>query len=227
MTSLLLPTLGRYLRWARSAAPFRLNAPLGRGVGAMRFHMNGGHVPKPLLRPGQFIKMVFLNAQLFRRCLIIAEQLNVLVMGSDKYSIQQKASVASIAANHTSVVDIVPATTTEGMRKVKHLTCNLTQVVAGGSSAESNPSGRSCMSSGDNCRVTQHRNCRATPSSMYEPNQFVMNCGVIDPTAGPIRIYSPISRNLNDGDKISLSSVLLLMEWLQLSLCVRYAITLN
>ena len=56
----------------------------------------------------------------------------------DKYSIQQKASVASIAANHTSVVDIVPATTTEGMRKVKHLTCNLTQVVAGGSSAESN-----------------------------------------------------------------------------------------
>ena len=44
----------------------------------------------------------------------------------------------------------------------------------------------------------------ATPSSMYEPNQFVMNCGVIDPTAGPIRIYSPISRNLNDGDKISL-----------------------
>ena len=30
-----------------------------------------------------------------------------------------------------------------------------------------------------------------------------MNCGVIDPTAGPIRIYSPISRNLNDGDKIS------------------------
>ena len=44
----------------------------------------------------------------------------------------------------------------------------------------------------------------ATPGSMYEPNQFVMNCGVIDPTAGPIRIYSPISRNLNDGDKISL-----------------------
>ena len=46
----------------------------------------------------------------------------------DKYSIQQKASVASIAANHTSVVDIVPATVTEGMRKVKHLTVNLTQI---------------------------------------------------------------------------------------------------
>ena len=110
----------------------------------------------------------------------------------DKYSIQQKASVASIAANHTSVVDIVPATTTEGMRKVKHLTCNLTQVVAGGSSAESNlfwalvyvPQGTTAGS-------LNIATAGATPSSMYEPNQFVMNCGVIDPTAGPIRIYSP------------------------------------
>ena len=123
----------------------------------------------------------------------------------DKYSIQQKASVASIAANHTSVVDIVPATTTEGMRKVKHLTCNLTQVVAGGSSAESNLFWALVyVPQGDNCRVTNIATAGATPSSMYEPNQFVMNCGVIDPTAGPIRIYSPISRNLNDGDKISL-----------------------
>ena len=66
----------------------------------------------------------------------------------DKYSIQQKASVATVAANQTSVVDIVPATTTEGMRKVKHLTCNLTQVVTGGSGgAESNLFwARSCMS---------------------------------------------------------------------------------
>ena len=84
------------------------------------------------------------------------------------------------------------------------------------------------MSLGDNCRVTQHRNCRGNSSSMYEPNQFVMNCGVIDPTAGPIRIYSPISRNLNDGDKISL----LIRPTLDgvatiVSLCVRYAITLN
>ena len=39
---------------------------------------------------------------------------------------------------------------------------------------------------------------------MYEPNQFVMNCGVVDPSAGPIRMSSPISRNLNDGDKITL-----------------------
>ena len=41
-------------------------------------------------------------------------------------------------------------------------------------------------------------------TGMYEPNQFVMNCGVIDPSAGPIRFTSPVSRNLNDGDSIYL-----------------------
>ena len=107
----------------------------------------------------------------------------------DKYSIQQKASVASIAANHTSVVDIVPATTTEGMRKVKHLTCNLTQVVAGGSSAESNPSGRSRVCpSGDNCRVTQHRNCRGN-SKQHVRTQ---------PVCHELRRHRPYSRSYQD-----------------------------
>ena len=41
---------------------------------------------------------------------------------------------------------------------------------------------------------------------MYEPNQFVMNCGVVDPSAGPIRFTSPVSRNLNDGDSSTSSS---------------------
>ena len=41
-------------------------------------------------------------------------------------------------------------------------------------------------------------------TGMYEPNQFVMNCGVVDPEAGPIRFTSPVSRNLNDGDAIYL-----------------------
>ena len=90
-------------------------------------------------------------------------------------------------------------------------------------------SGRSCMSlRGQLQGALNIATAGATPGSMYEPNQFVMNCGVIDPTAGPIRIYSPISRNLNDGDKISL----LIRPTLDgaatiVSLCVRYAITLN
>ena len=40
--------------------------------------------------------------------------------------------------------------------------------------------------------------------SVYEPNQFVLNCGYVDPTAGPIRIASRISKNLQSGDSIQL-----------------------
>ena len=43
----------------------------------------------------------------------------------------------------------------------------------------------------------------ASAAGMYEPNQFVMNCGIADPTAGPIRFSSPVARNLNDGDAIT------------------------
>ena len=61
---------------------------------------------------------------------------------------------------------------------------------------------------------------------MYEPNQFVMNCGVVDPSAGPIRFTSPVSRNLNDGDSIYLLIRNTLADFaLQYQAVVRYAIT--
>ena len=144
----------------------------------------------------------------------------------DKYSIQQKASVASIAANHTSVVDIVPATTTEGMRKVKHLTCNLTQVVAG-SSAESNlfwalvyvPQGTTAGS--------------LNIATAGAPKQHVRT----QPVCHELRRHRPYSRSYQDllsyisqpqrrRQDLS-SSVLLLMEWLQLSLSVCAMLSLN
>ena len=54
----------------------------------------------------------------------------------------------------------------------------------------------------------------AALSDMYEPNQYVMNCGIVDPTAGPIRFSSPISRNLNNGDaRPSRPSPLLVATW--------------
>ena len=121
----------------------------------------------------------------------------------DKYSIQQKAAVAAVAANQTSGVDIVPATVTEGMRKVKHLTVNLTQIAT--TNAESNLFWALVyVPQGTTAGALNIATSGATPGSMYEPNQFVMNCGVVDPSAGPIRMSSPISRNLNDGDKITL-----------------------
>ena len=40
--------------------------------------------------------------------------------------------------------------------------------------------------------------------SMYEPNQNILCAGIWDPTAGNLRVHSPVSRNLNSGDTIHL-----------------------
>ena len=115
-----------------------------------------------------------------------------------KYSVQQKAFQFVCAAGTTTGQLIVPATTLEGMRKVKHLSINLTSTgtvqfwwVLAYVPQGTTPGGITIGSS-------------TAGTAMYEPNQFVMNCGIINPDAGPIRISSPLGRNLNDGDSIIL-----------------------
>ena len=116
-----------------------------------------------------------------------------------KYSIQQKALQFAAAQGQTTTVAVVPSTVVEGMRKIKHITVNAT--VQGESDAfywaivyvpqGTTPNAIQISTS-------------ATSPGMYEPNQFCMNCGVVDGTAGPIRFGSPVARNLNDGDAIYL-----------------------
>jgi len=117
-----------------------------------------------------------------------------------KYSVQQKAVEFSTPNNDTTAkVEIVPGTDVEGMRKVKHLTVSL----APDMDAAENiafywalvyvPQG----TTPGNINVTS-----ALTAAMYEPNQFVMNCGIVSTGAGPIRFTSPIARNLNDGDSV-------------------------
>ena len=43
-----------------------------------------------------------------------------------------------------------------------------------------------------------------TNGSLYEPNQYVIACGISDANAGPIRIRSRIMRKLHSGDFVSL-----------------------
>ena len=101
---------------------------------------------------------------------------------------------------HIVNMALVPATTLEGMRKVKHLMVNLTidpdSVGPMWWAIVYVPQGTTVGS----INVTTS----ASATGMYEPNQFVMNCGIADPTAGPIRFSSPVARNLNDGDAIAL-----------------------
>ena len=113
----------------------------------------------------------------------------------DKYSVEQTAGTIQTNAESNGGVTVVQPSTTQGMRKVKHITISMAQ----------NGSGQGVywalvyVPAG-----TQANMIHIDDTSMYEPNQFVMNCGIFDVDAGPMRITSPISRNLNSGDSIAL-----------------------
>ena len=121
--------------------------------------------------------------------------------GKDKYSVENTSVLLTTGQTSSgnlfqAAQALVNPTTTQGMRKVKHLTVSLTTqdtaptvwwaVVYVPEGYAVNPI--SAISG----------------ASIYEPNQFVMSCGVNDPNAGPVRIRTPISRNLNSGDSIYL-----------------------
>ena len=141
----------------------------------------------------------------------------------DKYSVESTTIRTTtggqiIAGVYQATANVVPASPTQGMRKVKHLTISLTTVdgvTALFWALVYVPEGYSVNPLNTN-----------PGASLYEPNQFVLNSGIVDPSAGPIRISSPLSRNLNSGDSI----------WLvvgtgstgnEVSGVVRYAITLQ
>ena len=145
----------------------------------------------------------------------------------DKYSIQQKASVASIAANHTSVVDTFLLQLLKACaRSSTHM-----QPDAGGGRWQRRKQpllGARVCPSGDNCRGTQHRNCRGN-SKQHVRTQ---------PVCHELRRHRPYSRSYQDllsylsqpqRRRQDLSSSVLPLDGVAtiVSLCVRYAITLN
>jgi len=138
----------------------------------------------------------------------------------DKYSVEQSAGEISTGEGTDANIIVVPAADLQGMRKVKHITISMSGSY-GGSTAAGNfywalvyvPAG------------TSPNTLTTTGTNLYEPNQFVMNCGICDTDAGPIRIGSPVSRNLNSGD-----SIVLVIKAPQNALykyVVRFAVTLQ
>ena len=148
----------------------------------------------------------------------------------DKYSVEQTGFAYGLPTEPTNglrqqAVVVVPPVDVQGMRKVKHLTVSLTQI--GGDQWAFHwalvfvPQG-----------YTPNALYSLTGSvsgSVYEPNQFVLNAGIADPTAGPVRIRSPISRNLNSGDAIYLVYGVTQAATGSVSVTgiVRYAVTLQ
>jgi len=114
----------------------------------------------------------------------------------DKYSAEHIAIATQANDDGDAITTVVAPTSLQGMRKVKHLTISLT-------SNSANANFRWAL-------VYVPAGTQPTPlavvdaASIYEPNQFVMSCGTVDPNAGPIRISTRLSRNLNSGDGIAL-----------------------
>ena len=124
---------------------------------------------------------------------------SLLLAGLETASLELNAHLRVQPAHCVYDFYIVPGTDVEGMRKIKHLTVSVASETNNGAfywALVYVPQG----TTPGNLAV----NIITGTTGMYEPNQFVMNCGVVDPEAGPIRFTSPVSRNLNDGDAIYL-----------------------
>ena len=108
----------------------------------------------------------------------------------------------SVADYATFGTNIVPASTTQGMRTVGNFTITLTAGTTNGSGDGAAPVFWALVYVPQG-QTTATLNINDS-SSLYEPNQYVIACGVNDPTAGPIRIRTRMMRKLNSGDFVSL-----------------------
>lgn len=158
------------------------------------------------------------------------------IVNKDKYSVEQTVGKTSLSSNWTTIEGsdentqnsvqasyvVVPALDAQGMRKVKHLTCSFTA---------SNDSAKVIYA-----LVYVPAGYTANPirfpaddrsTNMYEPNQYVMSVGVLDFSGGPLRIRSPLSRNLNSGDSIQIIFATNDTNSVSLVWSTKYAITLQ
>lgn len=113
------------------------------------------------------------------------------------YSVENRFFSLALTAAQTTTQVIVPASSTEGKRKVAHLT--LSGTYAGGASGLM----WALMYIPQGMTVPGF-NLGSTGASILEPNQYIMNAGTLDADAGPIRISSRVTRTLHSGDAIYL-----------------------
>ena len=156
-----------------------------------------------------------------------------------KYSIETTTSNQGLSAMTQDgttlygISSVVAPTTIQGMRKVKHMQVSMclqhassAYEMAGGApiiwALVYVPAGQATVPA------------PATSGSIYEPNQFVIASGIADADAGPIRINTPLARNLNSGDAIVLTyrilnggAILGVDGDSSIVTMTRYAITLN
>ena len=143
-----------------------------------------------------------------------------------KYSVEQSAFTEAVTASNQSATLIVAPTAVQGMRKVKHLTVTL---ASQGSVAAAQDVYWALVYCPEGMNPNQLTVSSVVGQStpLYEPNQYVMSCGVMDFSAGPTRVSTPLSRNLNSGDRIFLIMANPTANTINLYGVVRYAISLH
>ena len=111
---------------------------------------------------------------------------------------RENTTVAVQSTTGTFGTNIIPASTTQGIRTVGNFTITLTS--RGDSSNQPVYWALVYVPQGQTSGALNV----VDGQSLYEPNQYVIACGVNDPTAGPIRISTRMKRKLNSGDFVSL-----------------------
>jgi len=127
--------------------------------------------------------------------------------GRDKYSMEnrivnynlsdQGTELVVAAVRYQNVLTIVPGTSLQGMRKVKHITIQIT-------GTDNNIRLYFAVIYVPIGTTPNQLGAVAFPDTLYEPSQFVMGSGCVDAETGPNRIHIPTSRNLNEGDQLVL-----------------------
>jgi hypothetical protein len=131
----------------------------------------------------------------------------------NKYSVEQTSFSLTIPSingtgddlSSQNSIAIVPPTDVQGMRKVKNFTISFAGVdhQTGDSADRSFYYALVFVPQGYQTGILYtpgYNNAR----SLYSANQYVISSGILDLSAGPQRIFTKLSRNLNSGDNIYL-----------------------
>jgi len=127
--------------------------------------------------------------------------------------------------NSNVFTEVVPSTNIEGVRKVKNLSVMLSTLPAE-TTAQFNASIYWAL-----VYVPEGLapNFLHDVGDLYQPSQWVLNTGIVNTVQNRTRIYTPLSKNLNKGDRIFLvlGSSTNPTDLPTISYLVRYAICFN
>ena len=163
------------------------------------------------------------------------------IVNKDKYSIEQTILATPPSDNWNTIpgnaeaetqdsrqysVAILPPSDLQGMRKIKHLTFTVSNNGTNDSSFPQLLYAIVYVPQGYTPQTINYP-IPGGATSLYEANQYVMSSGVLDFSGGPLRIKSPLSRNLNSGDSIYIIFATSVTNGVSLTAEVKYAITLQ